>query len=154
MTQAKQSRGGGWVIAQFALLALIFAAPLVERSQPPTLLAVPLGGIVSLAGVAFALLGVLQLGNNLTFFPRPLDNGALVQNGVYSVVRHPIYTGVIFASLGWSIVVWSALAFLLTCALAVLFDRKAAREETWLTEKYAEYPAYKARVKKLLPGMY
>ena len=150
----QHSRGGGWVAAQFALLALIFIAPLVERSQPPTLLAVPLGGFFVVAGVAFALLGVLQLGSSLTVFPRPLANGALVQNGVYGIVRHPIYTGVIFAALGWSIVMWSALAFLLTCALILLFDRKAAQEEIWLAEKYAEYPAYKARVKKLLPGLY
>jgi protein-S-isoprenylcysteine O-methyltransferase Ste14 len=150
----RKPRGGGWVVAQFILLGILLVAPFLERSQPPTELAVPLGIVFTLAGLAFAALGVLQLGGNLTAFPRPIDNGTLIENGVYGIVRHPIYTGIIFCALGWSIVMWSGLAFVLAVVLFIFFDRKAAQEEVWLAEAYRGYPAYQQRVKKLLPGVY
>jgi protein-S-isoprenylcysteine O-methyltransferase Ste14 len=69
-------------------------------------------------------------------------------------VRHPIYTGVIFAALGWSIVNWSWLAIVITVVLGVFFDRKAAHEEVMLKAKFPTYAAYKQRVKKLIPFVY
>jgi protein-S-isoprenylcysteine O-methyltransferase Ste14 len=146
--------GRGWVIVQLVLFALIFAAPLIASASPPTLLAVPLGLLIGVIGLIIALLGVTQLGSSLSIFPRPVSNGQLVQTGVYSIVRHPIYTGVIFAALGWSIVMWSWLGVALTVALGVFLDRKAAHEETMLKAKFPTYAAYKQRAKKLIPWVY
>lgn len=146
--------GRGWVITQLILFALLFAAPFLDSGTPPTLLAVPLGLLIGGLGLLVVILAITGLGRNLSIFPRPLPNSQLVQSGIYSIVRHPIYTGVIFAALSWSIVNWSWIALIITVVLSVFFDRKAAHEETMLKQKFPAYIAYKARVKKLIPWVY
>ena len=149
-----QPLGVSWVLAQLVLFGVIFFAPVVDDSVPPTLLAVPLGLVVGGFGLGIALLAILQLGGSLSIFPRPVDGGSLVQNGVYALARHPIYTGVILSALGYSIVQWSWLALAVTLILGLFFDRKAAHEERMLGARYADYADYKARVKKLIPWVY
>ena len=47
---------------------------------------------------------------------------------------------------------WVALGF--TVALMVLLEFKSRREEAFLLERFPEYAAYRARVKKFVPGVY
>jgi protein-S-isoprenylcysteine O-methyltransferase Ste14 len=94
------------------------------------------------------------LGRNLSPFPKPIEGGSLVTNGVYGMVRHPIYTGLILGTLGWGLLMSSALGLLLAVVLFLFFDRKSRREEAWLMEAYPGYAEYRARVKKLIPGIY
>jgi protein-S-isoprenylcysteine O-methyltransferase Ste14 len=98
--------------------------------------------------------GVLDLRENLTPFPKPLDNAQLVETGAYRLVRHPIYGGLILGALGWGFVRAAPLALLGAVALAVFFDLKSRREEIWLSERYREYPAYRNRTRRLLPWIY
>jgi protein-S-isoprenylcysteine O-methyltransferase Ste14 len=78
----------------------------------------------------------------------------LVQSGVYAVVRHPIYSGIIIGLVGIALIFgsWAGIA----CSVIVLlfFDAKSRLEEKWLIEKYPEYPAYRMRVRKLIPFIY
>ena len=70
---------------------------------------------------------------------------------MYGRVRHPIYSGVVLSSLGWSLA-WLSLAGVAFTALVFLFfDRKAAFEERLLGARFPEYAAYARRVGKLLP---
>ena len=63
-----------------------------------------LGAVLFVGGGILLLLGVLHLGTNLTAFPKPKEGAhALVTTGVYSIVRHPIYTGFMLGALGWSL---------------------------------------------------
>lgn len=52
------------------------------------LLAIGLGG-------AFLFGGIQTLGDSLTPFPVPRDDGILVTDGAYSYTRHPMYTGML-----------------------------------------------------------
>jgi protein-S-isoprenylcysteine O-methyltransferase Ste14 len=105
-------------------------------------------------GAFTALAGVLSLGQNLTAVPYPKEDAVMVESGAFRFVRHPIYCGIIFGALGWGFINNSLLALLLALALFLLFDKKSRREEQWLTEKYANYTAYQARVRKLIPLIY
>jgi len=158
MQKADSNRGEIYVIIQIILLAGILIAPFVlgHLALPEVLRGIGLGAglLIGAVGGVFGLFAALHLGSNLSVFPRPVENGSLVQNGVYALVRHPIYTGVLLMSLGWSLLWVSVPALILTLALAMLFDRKANREEQWLAEKYPEYPAYRQRVHKLIPWLY
>ena len=100
------------------------------------------------------LVGVLSLGQNLTAVPYPKEDAVLVESGVFRIVRHPIYSGIILGSLGWGLLTNSLLALFLTLVLFIFFDIKSRREEQWLSDKYADYPAYQARVRKLIPLIY
>jgi protein-S-isoprenylcysteine O-methyltransferase Ste14 len=109
---------------------------------------------VALAGAALMVPGLLQLGRHLTALPRPKPDAVLVQNGAYGVVRHPLYSGAVFVLLGGGL----ATARLARVAIAIgalaFFDAKARREERWLVEQFAEYGAYRRRVRKLIPWLY
>ncbi|MGB3205820.1 MAG: isoprenylcysteine carboxylmethyltransferase family protein, partial [Crinalium sp.] len=98
--------------------------------------------------------GLLDLGGQLTPLPYPKQEGELVKSGIYSLVRHPIYSGVILAAISWAIFQMSFSHLLAAGVLFVFFDIKANREEAWLSQKYPDYPEYREKVKKLIPGLY
>ncbi|MFY9781089.1 MAG: isoprenylcysteine carboxylmethyltransferase family protein [Candidatus Baltobacteraceae bacterium] len=141
-------RGEWWVVAQGVLLALLALAP-GERFR-----LFSAGALVALSGGLLALAGALALGPSLTPFPAPAERAREVYGGVYGLVRHPIYTGVLLVSLGFSLATASPVRLAITAVLALFFDRKARREEGWLRERYPGYEAYRARVKRFIPGIY
>ncbi len=112
----------------------------------------PVGGIViSIVGVVFLLLSILQLNKNLSPFPSPKKNGQLVQNGVYSLVRHPIYLGILIAGFGYSLFSGSLYRLMVTGCLFVLFHFKSEYEEAMLSDKFEEYKDYQDSTPKLIP---
>ncbi|WP_218082352.1 methyltransferase family protein [Anthocerotibacter panamensis] len=147
-------QGKGWVIVQLVLFLLIALAPGAAEPWPLSWLFSVLGLVLLLDGIVVMLLSLVTLGPNLTPFPRPRPEGQLVTTGIYSLIRHPLYTGVVLASLGLSLFTNSLLRLLLTVALFLVHDLKASREEQWLEERFPEYPNYRQRVKKFFPGVY
>lgn len=147
-------RGEGWVVGQFVIGAGILAAPFLFRNPMP-LWAMVIGGALMALGGLIAGMGILTLGSNLTPFPKPKEEGHfLVTTGPYRYVRHPIYSGILFGALGWSILWGSLPAVALTIALFVWFDFKSRREEAWLVERHPIYAEYQKRAKKLIPFIY
>ncbi len=152
-------QGAAWALGQLVLLVLILLAPVQIDGLPvwPDSLkgtSVVAGLLVGAAGILLLILSGTQLGSNLTVFPRPKADGSLTQSGVYGFVRHPMYSGVLLAALGWALFRASLPALILTLVLGLFFDRKARREEAWLVEKYPDYGAYRKRVRKLIPWVY
>jgi protein-S-isoprenylcysteine O-methyltransferase Ste14 len=150
-------RGGWWVLAQFPLLIIAYLVPLWFGRQVSLaqLDFVSGAGLILLgAGILQSAAGVVALGRVLTPFPCPVDHGELRTSGAYSLVRHPIYSGILFMALGWSLYRFSIPGVVFDVLLFVFFDRKAAREEQWLIERYPAYVAYRHRVRKLIPGIY
>jgi len=47
-------------------------------------------------------LAAARLGEGLTPFPKPPAQAQLVRRGVYAMVRHPVYAGLMALSLGWA----------------------------------------------------
>lgn len=147
-------RGEGWVIAQGILLVLIALTP---QNTSPWLghrLFMLLGVLLLGMGLLLLLWSVVELGRNITPFPRPIPGGQLVTTGVYGLVRHPLYGGLILAYLGFSLLTTSLLRIILTLVLLIFFDAKARYEEAWLEDVYFEYAAYRQQVKKFIPWVY
>jgi len=147
-------RGEGWVIGQFVIGIAIVASALVTRVELPLLvrvLGIVLMGISGLVVVA----GAFNLGKNLTVMPKPKEGEhSLITSGVYGIVRHPIYSGLILGSFGWSLLWGTLLGLALSVVLLLWLDQKSRHEEAWLIEKYVDYPTYQRRVKKLIPFVY
>ena len=96
----------GWVALQVVLIVVIVAAGLLGPSWPSsarTWLAVA-AGLVALVGLYLFLGGATGLGRQLTPFPKPIEQGDIKRGGVYGLVRHPIYGGVLLLALAWSLV--------------------------------------------------
>lgn len=157
----RQGKRGEYLVLLQAILIIGFLLLPVYRpsSWPintPLLFYLRWGFLIGLevAALLFIIKGLQDLGDNLTPLPYPKDNGQLVRSGVYSLVRHPLYSSLVFAGLGWAIFQLSLSHLIATVILLIFLDIKARREETWLTQKYPEYTDYQQRVKKLIPGLY
>lgn len=149
-------RGGPWVVAQFALMAVIAAAAALGPRWPVALRTwlVVVGIVLISGGVILAVWSARTLGRSLTPYPRPLPGGVLVATGPFSVVRHPIYTGGLALFVGVSLVS-GPVALAPTAALAVLWALKSGVEERHLRARFAEYEEYSRRVRwRLVPGVY
>jgi protein-S-isoprenylcysteine O-methyltransferase Ste14 len=151
-------RGEWYVVAQMVLLALIALGPLLP-GQPAwpglwSLAGRVVGVLLMGAGAVLAAAGLLRLGSNLSVLPHPKDGAVLVEGGVYGVVRHPIYAGLILGSLGWGFLANSVWTLALAVGLLVLFDFKARREEAQLARRFAGYAGYRRRVRRFIPFIY
>jgi protein-S-isoprenylcysteine O-methyltransferase Ste14 len=79
----------------------------------------------------------------------------LVTGGVYSVIRHPSYLGLLVNSLGWGLAFRSGVGMLLTAVTILpLVTRIRAEERLLRTQFGDEYAAYCARTSRLVPGLY
>jgi protein-S-isoprenylcysteine O-methyltransferase Ste14 len=146
-------RGEGWVAIQGVLLLVVASAGLLGPawSGPARVVTsvVGFGGIAG--GLVLAVRGIRDLGSALTPLPHPLPGADLVVGGVYGLVRHPIYGGLIVASFGWGLLTASPAALLAALVLWGFFELKSRREEVWLESRFAGYAAYRARTRRLIP---
>lgn len=147
-------RGELWVLVQAVLLVLFIVMPVEAGSWPYAERLAIVGWICVVLGLLLLSWSALMLGRALTPFPRPTENGALITSGAYRIVRHPIYLGILLACLGFALATGSTARFGFTLVLFVFFDRKARREERWLSERYPDYGRYQKHVKKLIPWIY
>jgi protein-S-isoprenylcysteine O-methyltransferase Ste14 len=105
--------------------------------------------IVSL-GTVFAIWSLATLGGCFGLFP---EVRGLVLRGPYRMVRHPVYLGEIVAALG----ILVTRPHVLTLALFATFFafqywRALFEERALLTAFPDDYPSYRARVPRLIPG--
>ena len=147
-------RGETWVLAQLLLFVGFVLVPRTGPEWPHAGMFMVAGGLLAVVGIALLAAGAFGLGRSLTPFPKPLPDSRLVTGGVYRLVRHPIYCGILLAALGASLATASWPRLALTAVLFVFFEFKARREERWLLERYPDYAAYRRHVKKLIPWIY
>jgi protein-S-isoprenylcysteine O-methyltransferase Ste14 len=158
---AWHGRRGEWlVVLQFALFLVFVGAPcwnpwvpfaVFVASAPARWTALVVLGVIA---VAFAALGIRSIRTYLTPLPYPVDHSQLVTDGVYALVRHPLYSSQLFAALGWTLFTLSLTHLALLAAGFLFFDYKAGKEERWLTERHPEYRDYARRVSKFIPLLY
>lgn len=103
-------------------------------------------------GLGFAAWARVRLGANWSAEVTIKQNHELVRSGSYALVRHPIYTGVLFALIGTALSVdkWRALVGL--ALIAAGFLRKIVIEERFMLAEFGEaYARYRAEVPALIP---
>jgi protein-S-isoprenylcysteine O-methyltransferase Ste14 len=149
-------RGEGWVVIQGVLLLAIgvagFAGP--AWSGSPRLITAIVGVALIAGGASLVVAGVLRLRRQLTAYPRPVPGGRLIDDGVYGLVRHPMYGGGVIVTLGWGLAMASPVAIAGALVLGAFFDLKSRREESWLGDQFPEYAAYRRRTHRLIPWLY
>jgi len=141
------------VTGQSVLLLAVVASGPSDRAPVPAwsfwggLALFALAGFIGIAGVA-------KLGRNRTPFPRPRADSQLITAGIYRWMRHPLYTCLVLASLGWAGLYHSRATLLLVVPLTLFLAAKARREERWLGEQFPDYAAYRRRVAAFVPGLW
>jgi protein-S-isoprenylcysteine O-methyltransferase Ste14 len=109
------------------------------------------GAAMVTSGLWLAIRGIRDLRDALTPLPYPRPGAELVETGVYSIVRHPIYGGLVIAGVGWGFLTASPAAIAAALVLLAFFELKSRREEAWLDVRFPGYAAYRARTRRLIP---
>lgn len=107
-------------------------------------------GLVAI-GALCILVALLQLSERLSPFPTPKANARLLQNGLFGLVRHPIYSGLILAFGGWSLRNESPEQMGVTFLLWALFWFKSRYEEERLLEHFPGYAEYAKKTGRFWP---
>jgi protein-S-isoprenylcysteine O-methyltransferase Ste14 len=110
------------------------------------------GLIIDLFFVAFAIWARLVIGRNWANAIALKEGHELVQRGPYAVVRHPIYTGMLFATFGVALTLGTLSAYTgITLLLIGILIRIRDEDELMAQQFSGEHAAYRARTKTLVP---
>jgi protein-S-isoprenylcysteine O-methyltransferase Ste14 len=114
-----------------------------------------LGVVLFAAGGALRIWPVFVLGHRFSGLVAIQPGHALVTTGLYCVVRHPSYLGLLVNSLGWALAFRSGVGLLLTALLIPLLVARIRAEERLLRSQFGgEYEVYCCRTSRLIPGFY
>jgi protein-S-isoprenylcysteine O-methyltransferase len=116
-----------------------------------------IAGVVLFAtGLIFRWWAIVTLGRFFTVDVTIEKDHELVERGPFRMVRHPSYTGVLLAFVGFALTLrnWGAILVVLM-PIFVAFVRRMNVEEEALRDALGEkYVAYIRRTKRLVPGVY
>ncbi len=156
----REDRGNRWVIAVFGAIGLLEAF-LPAWSDRKGIWVIDgdairwLGVALFAAGGALRLWPVFVLGNRFSGLVAIQPGHRLVTSGVFGVIRHPSYLGLLISSLGWGLAFRSGIGVLLAALLVPPLLARIGAEERLLRSQFgAEYDAYCARTSRLIPGLY
>ena len=84
-----------------------------------------------------------------------VDGQRLVTDGVYSLIRHPLYLGEIARNLGFTLILSSLYGFGIVLVGSLFLPIRIQIEERMLLEEFGQkYDEYRRRTKKLIPYIY
>lgn len=156
----REDRGNRWVLAAFGLIGLLlaFLPAYTDRKEFWTIDgdAVRWVGVVLFTvGGALRIWPVHVLGHRFSGLVAIQPGHTLVTGGVYGMIRHPSYLGLLMNSLGWGLAFRSWVGVILTVATLVPLLARIRSEEQLLRSQFGEeYDAYRARTSRLIPGLY
>jgi protein-S-isoprenylcysteine O-methyltransferase Ste14 len=152
---------GTGLLMRLLIAAAIVAAVMLERRSPELralqlaeLRSVPMaviGALIATIGAALAFTARAAIGRNWGTPGSRKADSELVTSGPYSLVRHPIYGGILLMMIGTAIGLIPAW-WVLAAGGGAFFLYSARREEALMTERFPDsYPAYRAGTKMLIP---
>jgi protein-S-isoprenylcysteine O-methyltransferase Ste14 len=156
----REDRGNRWVIGALTLIGLLAAylPAYTDRQAFWTIDGEPmrwLGVGLFAAGGALRLLPVFVLGRRFSGLVAIQPGHTLVTSGVYGVIRHPSYLGLLVNALGWGLAFRSGVGVLLTALMVPPLLARIHAEERLLRLQFGDaYGTYCARTSRLIPGLY
>jgi len=156
----REDRGNRWVLIAFAVIgfASAYLPAYTDRIDFWTIDGDAvrwLGVILFAAGGALRLWPVFILGHRFSGLVAIQPGHALVTEGIYSVIRHPSYLGLIVGMLGWALAFRSGLGVVLTALIVPPLLARIRPEEALLASQFGtQYDAYRRRTARLVPGLY
>jgi protein-S-isoprenylcysteine O-methyltransferase Ste14 len=159
-----RSRRGTLEAVLLTLAGVAFFVPLVWVVTPVFAFADhPLRPVPLLAGSVCLAVGLwlfarshADLGTNWSITLEVREKHQLVTQGIYRALRHPMYSALLLYSLGQALVVSNWIAGpSYAVAMSLLFAFRLGPEERMMLDEFGkDYEAYRARTKRLVPGIW
>jgi protein-S-isoprenylcysteine O-methyltransferase Ste14 len=156
----REHRGNRWVLPVFGLIGFLnaYLPAYTDRKELGTIdgdILRWIGVILFAAGGALRLWPVFVLGNRFSGLVAIQHGHTLVTSGIYRVIRHPSYLGLLINSLGWSLAFRSGVGVFLTALLILPLLARINAEEKLLHSQFGnDYNAYRSHTWRLIPGIY
>ena len=156
----REDRGNRWVIPVFGVIGFLnaYLPAYTDRKDLWTIDGDAirwLGVALFAAGGALRIWPVFVLGHRFSGLVAIQPEHSLVTRGIYGIIRHPSYLGLLINSLGWSLGFRSGVGVLLTALLVPPLLARINAEENLLHSEFGdEYDAYRSQTWRLIPGIY
>ncbi|GGI27849.1 hypothetical protein GCM10008119_29710 [Pedobacter mendelii] len=136
----------GGFLSQFKDFSIIIFQPYILHA----------GMLIAILGFILRFVAIQQLGKAFTVDVQIAKNQTLKQDGLYSIIRHPSYTGVLMSFLGLAITFSNGLSLLVICIpIFVAFIYRISVEEIALKNEFGTaYLEYIKNTKRLIPFIY
>ena len=110
------------------------------------------GAAVTATGLLFSVSARRHLGSNWSQSVTVKEGRELITSGPYSLIRHPIYTGLLLGFLGCAVALGEWRGLLAVAIVFAVLWRKLRLEEQWMREQFGDpYEVYSRQVAALVP---
>ncbi len=140
-----------WFVSIQFVLFILYFIPLFSFTFNLSVFLKYTGRVLTVIGFLVIFIAIFQLNRNLTPFPTPVNKGTLIKTGLYKFIRHPIYSGIILAAIGFGLYNESLWKLSIGLVLWILFYFKSRYEETLLLKRYPDYESYCIRTGRFFP---
>jgi protein-S-isoprenylcysteine O-methyltransferase Ste14 len=154
-SRSKESVSGGWrtrlagvsTVGVFLITGVLRGGSLAVHS----VILAAAGALLFACGIALAVWARVHLGRNWGMPMTQRAEPELVTSGPYRFVRHPIYSGLLTATLGTALAN-NLLGLIVVAVLAAYFYYCGTVEERNLAATFpTAYPGYRSKTKMLIP---
>ncbi len=130
-----------------------FLSPLVEGQHLANIVLVTLAILLEVGAIWFAHSAVKELGKQFALQARLIEGHELITTGVYSIVRHPIYTAFFAMMLATGLLISHWIALIAATCLFIIGTRiRTTSEDRLLSEAFGdEFRTWKEKVPALVP---
>jgi protein-S-isoprenylcysteine O-methyltransferase Ste14 len=146
-----------WLVIAVSILAGVFVAQNFQAAALPHRRMFEVAGVVLfVAGLLLRWWAIITLGRFFTVDVTIEKDHELVERGIFRVVRHPSYTGVLLAFVGLALSLrnWAALLVILLPIGAAFVHRMNVEEDALSRALGRRYTNYMKRTKRLVPLVY
>jgi protein-S-isoprenylcysteine O-methyltransferase Ste14 len=138
----------------FVIVGPLFIAPVIPQSRfhISNVFSLPIGITLFILGWIIIIFAFFKIG----VIPSLRKKSNVISSGIYSVIRHPIYSGTLISVLGWNILFKSIISMIYFPLLCLLYFVETFLEEKGLIEEYGDqYLVYMNKVtKRLIPFIF
>jgi protein-S-isoprenylcysteine O-methyltransferase Ste14 len=159
-TGTKQDRstlGVIWLVIMVSIAAgVCVAARWPAAALPHGQMFAQVGVFLFVGGLFLRWWAIITLGRFFTVDVTIEKDHELVERGPFRLVRHPSYTGVLLAFVGFALTLrnWAALLVILVPIFAAFIRRMNVEEDALSRALGSRYAEYMGRTKRLVPFVY
>jgi protein-S-isoprenylcysteine O-methyltransferase Ste14 len=115
-----------------------------------------IGSVLIIIGLIIRVTSIMTLRQQFTYTVTEIENHALIEKGLYKIIRHPGYLGqlIIFTGISTLLSNWLSILFMIIPVFLGYFYRIIVEEKFMVNQMGQKYIDYQKRTKRLIPKIY